>query len=77
MTLGWRIFNMVRGHIMSTSGLVAIETPPVENVMAISKIAKRKCIFACMWHRNQIEYLVDNEYPYALWGTPLRRDMLL
>jgi hypothetical protein len=51
---------------MSTCGLVATETPPIENVMAITKIAKRKCNFALMWHHNQNEYLVDDEYPYAL-----------
>jgi hypothetical protein len=26
---------------------------------------------------SQIEYLVDDEYPYALGGTSLQRDMLL
>jgi hypothetical protein len=30
---------MGQGHIMSIRGLVAIETPPVKNVMAISNIA--------------------------------------
>jgi hypothetical protein len=36
------------------------------------------CIYvASQWLSSQTEYLVDDEYPYALWGTSLRRDMLL
>jgi hypothetical protein len=45
---------MGQEHIMSTRGLVATENPIAENVMAISNIAKRKCNFAFIWHRNRL-----------------------
>jgi hypothetical protein len=39
---------MGQGHIMSTRGLVATETPPVKNVMAIYNIAiNNVCLHLC------------------------------